>query len=82
MRLLSPTGGCKQVDIGLQRSEARYSGNILDVDNQAHISALRKAGYTPASVAGPPAKAKGFDCTECGFRSFFRKCGRCGHAPE
>jgi hypothetical protein len=80
MRLLSPDDACVQVEV--ERHGPLYKGRTVDVSDPSHIRALLNAGYTAASVAGPPAKAKGYNCTKCGFRSFFRRCGRCGHTPE
>lgn len=78
MRLLAPATGVIEVET----SRRNYKGRILEVSDSADIKELRAVGYTPASVAGPPAKAKGYDCSECGFKSFFRRCGRCGHIPD
>lgn len=78
MRLLAPATGA--VEVGTDRNN--YRGRIIEVSDRADIKELRAAGYTAASVAGSPVKAKGFDCTACGFRAFFRRCGRCGHTPD
>jgi hypothetical protein len=77
MRLLSPDHACKQVDAPSGR---RYSGTVLDVTNPGDVRALRAAGYTAASVAGSPAQTAGRTCRECGFKSFFTTCSRCGGA--
>lgn len=77
-RLLSPDDKCVQVDVPLGRSR-RYSGKSIDVTDQAHIKALRKAGYTVADTSGAPlSRDAGFECLSCGFQSFFRLCSRCG----
>lgn len=78
MRLLSPDDACIQAKID---GGPLYKGRTLDVSDPSHVKSLLDAGYTAASAAGPPAKAKGYDCIECGFKSFFRRCGRCGHTP-
>lgn len=77
MRLLSPDGACVSVDVPIGHGR-RYNGTVLDVTDPAHVRALREVGYTPGDVAGAPARASGFRCTECGFRAFFATCGRCG----
>lgn len=75
MKLLSPDDKCVQVDVPLGMGQ-RYSGQTIEVTDSNHIRALRKAGYTVGDV-GAPSRAAGFDC-ECGFKSFFRLCSRCG----
>ena len=78
MRLLAPATGA--VEVSTDRNN--YRGRIIEVSDRADIKELRAAGYTAASTAGPPIRSKSHDCTECGFRAYFRRCGRCGHAPD
>lgn len=75
MRLLSPDDKCMQVDAP---SGLRYAGTVLDVTSPGDAKALRAAGYTPGDTSGAPVRRGGFDCAECGFRGFFRRCSRCG----
>jgi len=75
-RLLSPDDGCVQVNVPIGAG-TQYTGRTIEVSDPTHIRALREAGYTVADTAGRPVRRGGFDC-ECGFRSFFRQCGRCG----
>lgn len=77
MRLLAPATGA--VEVSTDRNN--YRGRIIEVSDRADIKELRAAGYTAASVAGTTSKADGFECSECGFRGWFRRCGRCGHNP-
>ncbi len=76
-RLLSPGDNCKAVDVPFGRGR-RYEGTVINVSDPLHVSALRRAGYTVAAVAGAPVKAAGFECPACDFASYFRLCSRCG----
>lgn len=72
-RLLSPDDKCISVDVG----PTRYNGTVIEASGQ-HAAWLKQAGYTEASVAGPPARSRDRVCSSCGFHSFFTACGRCG----
>lgn len=81
-RLLSPDDGCVSVKVPSgYGTETVYNGRVIDVESPSHIKRLRAEGYVVAGLAGAPVHRAGFDC-ECGFSSFFRKCGRCGAACE
>ena len=44
---------------------------------------MKAEGFFEASLMGPTTDTNmGFTCVECGFGSWFRKCGRCGHQNE
>jgi hypothetical protein len=77
-RLLSPDDKCIDVEVPVGRAR-NYAGTTISVSDPQHLRALRAVGYTVADIAGAPARARGFTCGECGFVSFFRTCGRCGH---
>lgn len=79
-RLLSPDDACISVDVPFGRGR-RYDGRTIEVSDPAHARALLAAGYTAADVSGP-SRARGFDCADCGFRSYFRTCGRCGFSNQ
>lgn len=72
-RLLAPADRCVGVEVG----GATYDGQTIDVANRQHLKALKAAGYTVAATAGPPVKARGYECPSCGFRGYFRTCSRC-----
>jgi hypothetical protein len=80
-RLLSPDDACIEVDVPFGRAR-RYRGKTIDVSDPDHVKALRAAGYTMADTAQGPAQARGFECTACGRRNYFRRCGKCGHDIE
>jgi hypothetical protein len=80
-KLLSPDDACVQVDVPFGRGR-RYTGRAIEVTDQAHVKALRAAGYTLADAAGGPVRGGGFTCTECGFNTWFKACSRCGGVCE
>ena len=73
-RLLSPDDACVQVDV----RGHRYSGTTINVSNPADARALKAVGYTVADVSAAPVRAGVYKCSECGFKAFFNRCGRCG----
>lgn len=73
-RLLSPDDACIQVDV----RGYRYSGKTINVTDPAAVRDLKAVGYTTADVAATPVRSGGFTCTQCGFKAFFSRCGRCG----
>ena len=77
-RLLSPDDACVQVDIPTVGGNRRYTGKTIDVSDARHVNVLRQVGYTVADVAQAPVRSGGFTCTQCGFKAFFARCGRCG----
>lgn len=80
-RFLSPDDACISVKVPTVRGPRQYDGRAIDVSDPVHAHMLKEIGYVQADVAGGPSRVRGFDC-ECGFRSFFRKCGRCGRSNE
>lgn len=78
-RLLSPDDACVSVKVPSGRSRGtQYDGTTIDVTDRSHIGALRAAGYTVAGTAGAPVVGGGFTCAGCSFKSYFRRCSRCG----
>ncbi|HEX4394182.1 MAG TPA: hypothetical protein VH084_21980 [Mycobacterium sp.] len=81
-RLLSPDDACIRVKVPTGNGyERRYDGRIIDVADPVHVRMLKQEGYVEADVMGGPSSARGYAC-ECGFSSYFRKCGRCGRTNE
>lgn len=78
MRLLSPDDACVSVKVP-GRGAAQYDGTTITVTDRSHIRALRAAGYTVAGTAGAPVRGGGFTCGNCSFKSYFRRCSRCGN---
>lgn len=48
-----------------------------------HAATHQVSANVPASPpAGPIGRRAGFRCTQCGFGTFFKTCGRCGAPCE
>lgn len=79
MRVCMPDGAVTGIEIqGAQTGRiTNYQGRIVDVDNPAHLKALREQGVFPANLAGGK-RTGGYRCSTCGFGSYFAVCGRCG----
>jgi DNA-directed RNA polymerase subunit RPC12/RpoP len=79
-RIIAPDKGVKQTEIGNRTYTVNRQG-VSEVNNSAHVKAMKAEGYFEASLnpynAGD--QERGYTCTECGFGSWFMKCGRCGH---
>lgn len=78
-RMLSPDDACRGVDVPSGR---RYSGQAIEVTDLSDFRVLKQAGYTVAGTGGTPLRSAGFECSDCGFQSFFRLCSRCGATCE
>ena len=81
-RMVAPDRGVKETVIG----GSKYNpdkGGIYNVDSPSAERAMKAEGFFEASLMGPTTDTNmGFTCVECGFGSWFRKCGRCGHQNE
>lgn len=79
-RLVAPADGLKEVDVSSGSRKYRYKtdrGGVYTVNSPNHIRQMKEQGFIEASLMGVT-KAIGFNCKECGFGSFFKKCSRCG----
>lgn len=84
MTRMIPPQGLKEVSIRTERGTKTYRADksgLINVENPKHAAQMRDEGLGTAS-AGGIAVCNGFPCTACGFSSFFKKCGRCGHLNE
>lgn len=84
MTKMIPPQGLKQVSVKTERGTKTYHADrsgLIQVDNPKHAAQMKHEGLGVASTGGV-ANAEGFPCSECGFGSFFKKCGRCGHINE
>jgi hypothetical protein len=82
-RLVAPDGGVRGVDLTTERGTRSYNPNkkgVIEVNNPKHVAQMKAEGFFEASLMGPTQDTTlGFTCNECGFGSWFKKCGRCGH---
>lgn len=78
-KIIPPDRGVKETVIGGKSYYQSRKGS-MEVTNPAHIKAMKAEGFFEASLMGATTDpGMGFTCIECGFGSWFRKCGRCGH---
>ena len=73
VRLISPASACVGVDVGTHR----YTGRRLEVTDPGDVAALKAYGYIDPGPGGATAHHRGYVCG-CGFRGWFKRCGRCG----
>ena len=83
-RLVAPDGGVKGVDVTTERGTRTYNPDrrgTYNVNDPKVARRMKAEGFFEASLMGPITNSEqvGYTCTECGFGSFFIKCGRCGH---
>jgi hypothetical protein len=83
-RLVAPDGGVKGVDVTTERGTRTYNPDkrgTYNVNDPKVAARMKSEGFFEASLMGPTTngEALGFTCNECGFGSWFKKCGRCGH---
>jgi hypothetical protein len=83
-RMVGPSGHIKAVDIKTQsgtRTIKADRAGFYSASKPSDIKALRAEGFTEENLARHAIgdAERGFNCVECGFGSWFAKCGRCGH---
>jgi len=62
---------------GHTREIPRDKDGFYVPQSKADEKALQQSGFAKASASGV-AVVKGYDCSNCGFGSFFAKCSKCG----
>ena len=81
-KLIGPKG-VTGIDINTSRGVRKYNQNkkgVIEVRNAKDAKALKAEGFFEASLMGTTNDMSlGYTCNECGFGSWFKKCGRCGH---
>lgn len=81
-KIIPPDRGVKETVVGGKSYYQNRSGSI-EVTNPKHVKAMKAEGFFEASLMGATTnQSLGYTCSECGFGSWFRKCGRCGHEPS
>jgi hypothetical protein len=86
-RLVPRDGFAREVEINRQSGKkllrADKSG-MYHVDNPKDIKALKAEGFTEGNLAlhTEGDGERGYNCFNCGFGSWFKKCGRCGHIND
>jgi hypothetical protein len=78
-RWVAPDKGVRETVVGAYTYRPDKKG-IYNVDSPSAERAMKAEGFFEASLMGPTTDTNmGFTCVECGFGSWFRKCGRCGY---
>jgi hypothetical protein len=83
-RLVPRDGYAKEVEIkrqsGTKVLRAGKDG-LYRTENPKDIAALKAEGFTEGNLAlqTDGDSQRGYNCMNCGFGSWFRKCSRCGH---
>ena len=83
-RLVAPDKGVRGVDVKTERGTRSYNPDhkgIINVENSNHARQMKAEGFFEASLMGATTNNEnlGYTCIQCGFGSWFAKCGRCGH---
>jgi hypothetical protein len=86
--MLVPNDGAKGIDItrpdgSVQKLDADKSGKIT-VEDRSLIKALKDEGFTMKTIASITMNVEGTACTNCGFKSVFKKfvCPKCEVAND
>jgi len=81
-KYVAPDKGVRETAIG-NKTYRPDKGGLYNVENASHARAMKAEGFFEASLMGPTTNGGlGYTCSECGFGSWFLKCGRCGHVTE
>lgn len=76
--MVAPDKRVRETVVGNRSYKPSRSGVYTVSDYDA--KAMKAEGFFEASLMGPTLNANlGYTCTECGFGSWFKKCGRCGN---
>ena len=83
-RLVPRDGFAREVEITRQSgSKVIKAGKdgMYRVDNPKDVQALKAEGFTEGNLSLHTTGDgdRGYNCFNCGFGSWFRKCSRCGH---
>ena len=77
-RMVAPDRRVAETTIGNRSYKPNRSGVYTVSDRDA--KAMKAEGFFEASLMGATTNTNlGYTCNECGFGSWFKKCGRCGH---
>ena len=84
MKMVPPSPGFRGADIETSRGTKRVNvgkDGLINVDSSKTVRQLKAEGFTDANLSSYSAgdSQRGYNCTACGFGSWFKKCGRCGH---
>ena len=83
MTKMIPPKGMTSVSINTpQGKKSKFVGKdgLLSINDPKLVKQLQKEGLGVASASGviKNSSAVGYNCSKCGFGSFFKKCSKCG----
>ena len=86
MPKMIPPQGLKEIAVKTERGTKLYKADksgLINVDNPKHAKQMKDEGLGQASLQGATSDPSlGYNCSECGFGSWFSLCSRCGHRNE
>lgn len=85
MPKMIPPQGLKEVAIKTERGTKLYKAGrdgLINVDNPRHAAQMKHEGLGEASLFGVATGNTGYQCSNCGFGSWFKVCSRCGTTNE
>ena len=81
--MVAPDKGLVSVDIkaanGAKRELKVGKDGTYTVPDGALSKKLKAEGFISSNLMGASTSRLGYDCTQCGFGSWFKVCSRCGH---
>jgi hypothetical protein len=81
-KMVAPDKHVKQTEVGGYRYTANRQG-LYKVESPSHVAAMKSEGFIEASMMGATTdQSLGYNCSKCGFGSWFKKCSRCGSENE
>ena len=83
-RLVPRDGFAKEVEIKRQSGSKVLRADrtgLYRAENPRDIAALKAEGFTEGNLALHTTgdNERGYNCSKCGFGSWFKLCSRCGH---
>lgn len=82
-RMIPPSIGLRRVDVESSHGTkvVHSKDGVFDVSNPATVRKLKEEGFTIASASGVTkgSSSLGYNCSKCGFGSWFAVCSKCGH---
>jgi hypothetical protein len=83
-KLIAPDKGVRGIDIGAKNGKTvKVNPNkqgVYEISNPKLANKLKSEGFFEASLMGATTNSAnlGYNCSQCGFGSWFAKCSRCG----
>lgn len=85
MPKMIPPQGLREVAVKTERGTKVYRAGrdgLINVENEKHAKQMKDEGLGTASAFGVATGNTGYQCSNCGFGSWFKVCSRCGTTNE